>query len=115
MKRFRRGWTLAILAALLLGVAAPAQAAQPGGMLGLLSAWFGSIWADQDYEWQLEREASEQAMQAMTENGHLDGEPCPAGDETCGGGGGPMIIPRNPGQVCTPLTPQFCGPQQSND
>jgi len=96
-----------MVAALLLGLAAPVQAAPPSGMLGFLSGWFGSLWADQDYEWELQREAREQAMEMTTAAGVGPGDPCPAGDETCGGGGGPMIIPRQ-GYQCTPLTPQYC-------
>jgi len=115
MKRFLRVVAVVLIAAVGLGLAAPAQAFQLPSFFG---AFFDSLWMDLAAEQEMEQQAREQerALRATTaQDFGPAGELCtdPPDGPGCGGGG-PMIIPRNPtGQLCTPQTPQFCGTQQS--
>jgi len=108
MKKFLRVVAVALIAAVGLGLAAPAQAFQLPSFFG---AFFDSLWMDLVVEQEMEQQAREQerALKATTAQDVGPGtEFCTIHpeDDRCGGGG-PMIIPRSNWQ-CTPQTPQYC-------
>lgn len=107
MKKFLRIVAVAVIAAVGLGLAAPAQAFQLPSFFG---AFFDSLWMDQAVEQEMEQQAREQerALKAMTaQDFGLSGGACTDPTDPACGGGGPMIIPRSNWQ-CTPQTPQYC-------